>query len=66
MKFSYREEQRADRLLDVLTDEENGLRLIVSRLGAELVSLAKRDEAGEWIGFLYRDNDLTASAQRRT
>jgi galactose mutarotase-like enzyme len=63
MKFSYREEQRADRLLDVLTDEENGLRLIVSRLGAELVSLAKRDEAGEWIGFLYRDNDLTAPAQ---
>jgi galactose mutarotase-like enzyme len=63
MSFSHREEQRADRLLDVLTDEENGFRLVVSRLGAELVSLAKRNKAGEWIGFLYRDNDLTAPAQ---
>jgi len=45
--------------LDVLTDEENGLRVIVSRLGAELISMARMDEAGNWIGFLYRDNDLT-------
>jgi galactose mutarotase-like enzyme len=45
--------------LDVLTDEENGLRIIVSRLGAELVSMARINEAGKWIGFLYRDNDLT-------
>jgi galactose mutarotase-like enzyme len=70
MKFSYREEKRQvrqgtdlpgqDRQLDILTDEENGLRIIVSRLGAELVSLAHMDEAGEWIGFLYRDDDITA------
>ena len=59
MKFSHREDQRGDSLLDILTDEENGLRLIISRLGAELISLARRDNAGEWIGFLYRDNDLT-------
>ncbi|MGI8438001.1 MAG: hypothetical protein ACR2NX_14070 [Chthoniobacterales bacterium] len=58
MKFSHREEERAGRLLDVLTDEEIGLRIIVSRLGAELVSVARRDPAGEWIGFLHRDNDL--------
>jgi galactose mutarotase-like enzyme len=63
MSYSRREEQRAGRLLDVLTDEENGLRLIVSRLGAELVSLAKRNESGEWTGFLYRDNDITAQGQ---
>src|SRR5207244_12751472 len=63
MKFSRSEEQRGNRLLDVLTDEENGLRLTVSRLGAELVSLARRNKAGEWVGFLYRDNDITAPAK---
>jgi galactose mutarotase-like enzyme len=63
MKFSHREENRDDRLLDILTDEENGLRIIVSRFGAELISLARRDESGEWIGFLYRDNDITKPSQ---
>src|SRR5712691_5431456 len=61
--FSHREEKREDRLLDVLTDETNGLRLIVSRLGAELISLARINETGEWIGFLYRDNDLSVPSQ---
>ncbi|HSH37681.1 MAG TPA: hypothetical protein VK993_02750 [Chthoniobacterales bacterium] len=60
MRFSHREERRDGRLLDILTDEENGIRLIVSRLGAELVSVTCRDASGEWIGFLYRDNDLSA------
>src|SRR6202171_1234432 len=63
MRVSRRAEKRDDGLFDVLTDEENGLRIIVSRLGAELISLARANEAGEWIGFLYRDNDLTAPAQ---
>ncbi len=58
MKFSHREEIRDERLLDVLTDEEQGLRIVVSRLGAELVSLARRDANGNWIGFLYRDNEI--------
>ena len=62
MKFSHREETRAGRLLDVLTAEESGLRIIVSRLGAELVSLARRDRSGKWIGFLHRDNDLSKPA----
>ena len=58
MSFSRREERRGDRLLDVLTDETNGLRLIVSRLGAELISVARRNSAGGWIGFLNRDNEI--------
>jgi galactose mutarotase-like enzyme len=58
MSFSQREEKRGDRLLAVLTDETNGLRLIVSRLGAELISVARRNESGEWIGFLNRDNEI--------
>ena len=60
MKFSHTEENRDGRHLDVLTDEEDGLRIIVSRLGAELISMARINEAGEWVGFLYRDNDVTA------
>ena len=60
MSFSRREETRNDRQFDVLTDETNGQRLIVSRLGAELISVARRNAAGEWIGFLHRDDDLTA------
>jgi galactose mutarotase-like enzyme len=60
MKASHREEERGERQLDILTDEENGLRMIVSRLGAELISLARMNEAGDWIGFLYRDDDISA------
>jgi galactose mutarotase-like enzyme len=61
--FSHREETREKRLFDVLTDEAKGLRLIVSRLGAELVSLARRNESGDWTGFLHRDNDISAPAR---
>jgi galactose mutarotase-like enzyme len=63
MRISRSEEKREDQHLDTLTDEENGLRIIVSRLGAELISLARINEAGEWTGFLYRDNDLSKPSQ---
>jgi len=63
MKFSHTEEDRDGRHLDVLTDEENGLRIIVSRLGAELISLARMDGAGNWIGFLYRDYNVSMPSQ---
>jgi galactose mutarotase-like enzyme len=62
MNFSHHEEERDGQFVDVLTDERRGQRLIISRLGAELVSLARRDGAGEWKGFLYRDNDLRPPA----
>ncbi|HEX8490346.1 MAG TPA: hypothetical protein VF626_04975, partial [Chthoniobacterales bacterium] len=58
MNFTHREEKRGDRLFDVLSDEGNNLRLIVSRLGAELISVARRNAADEWIGFLNRDNEI--------
>jgi galactose mutarotase-like enzyme len=63
MRFSHCEEHRGDRHLDILTDKENGLRIIVSRLGAELISLARINEAGEWVGFLYRDNQVSMPSQ---
>jgi len=63
MKFSHTEEKREGQHLDVLIDEENGLRLVVSRLGAELISLARVNEEAQWTGFLYRDDDLSAPPQ---
>lgn len=63
MKLSHREERRGDRLLDVLTDDEAGVRLIVSRLGAELISVARRDARGAWRGFLWRDNEIVPPAK---
>jgi galactose mutarotase-like enzyme len=63
MKFSHSEEDREGKHLDVLTDEENGLRIIISRMGAELISLARVNEEGEWTGFLYRDNDLSKASK---
>jgi galactose mutarotase-like enzyme len=60
---SHSEEKRDGRDLDVLTDEENGLRIVVSRVGAELVSLARINETGQWTGFLYRDDDLSTPSQ---
>lgn len=63
MSFSHREEKRGERVLDTLTDESAGIRLVVSRLGAELVSLARR-VGNEWRGYLYRDNDVSAPASR--
>ncbi|MDQ6654210.1 MAG: hypothetical protein M3Y80_00155 [Verrucomicrobiota bacterium] len=67
MSFSHREETRGNRVLDVLTDETAGARIIVSRLGAELVSfgvatlLSPKSTAGAgWTGFLHRDNELSA------
>jgi galactose mutarotase-like enzyme len=50
-------------LLDVLTDEANGLRLVVSRLGAELISVERRNAGGDWIGFLNRDNEIGPPAK---
>ena len=62
MKSSHCEDKQKDRHLDVLIDEENGLRIIVLPLGAELISLARINEAGEWTGFLYRGQTI---CQRR-
>ncbi len=56
-------EEREGRTVDLLTDEESGTRLLVSRLGAEPVSLARRGPDGEWKGFLWRDGDLSKAAK---
>ena len=54
---AYQTFQQNGILLDQLTDEKTGLRITVSRTGAEMVSLARRDASGNWRGFLYRDGE---------
>ena len=52
MKFSHTEDKREGQHLGVFEPtEENGLRIVVSRLGAELVSVARMNEEGDWVGF---------------
>lgn len=57
--MNYQTIERDGVTLDILTNERDGIRIMVSRLGAELVSLAKRDAAGNWTGFLYRDSEVS-------
>jgi len=48
--------------VDVLEDATTGVRVHIRRKGAEMVSLARRNAAGDWVGFLYRDNDISTPA----
>ncbi len=50
-------------LIDRLTDNDKGLRFDICRHGAELVSLRRRNAAGDWEGFLHRDGELAPPAQ---
>jgi len=52
MKSSHCEDKQENRPLDILTDEENGLRIIVSRLGGPDQSCEnKRSRRMEWTVF---------------
>ena len=59
MSNQYETIELAGKTVDVLTNEVAGVRLTVARLGAEPVSLARRDADGQWTGFLWRDGDLS-------
>src|SRR4051812_5621525 len=52
----------AGQTVDTLSCETTGVRLTVARIGAELVSLARRTGSGEWRGFLHHDGDLSKVA----
>jgi len=62
MPATYEPLSRDGHTLDMLTDESNTLRIIVKRLGAELVSIQRRNSLGEWIGFLHRDGQVAPPA----
>ena len=59
MPFQHEEITRAGKVLDQLADEDSGFRLMIARLGAEPVGLARRGADGEWLGFLHRDGDVS-------
>ena len=63
MSYQHEVAVRAGKTLDVLTDDASGTRLMIARLGAEPVSLARRDASGAWRGFLYRDGDLSPATE---
>ena len=44
--------------LDQIEEVSSGLRLMISRTGAEPVSLALREGENEWAGFLWRDGEV--------
>ncbi len=58
MGAAYAVEEHAGRVIDVLTDPGSGVRLMISRAGAELVSLARQKPDGAWQGFLWRDGEF--------
>jgi galactose mutarotase-like enzyme len=62
MRFGHRSFEQNGQRLDEVIDLEAGTRMIVSDHGAELVSLAKHAPAEEWIGYLYRDADVSTPA----
>lgn len=55
--------EREGLCLDRITDEDAGVRIEISRVGAEIVSLARRSADGSWTGFLYRDGDVTQPSE---
>ncbi len=62
MKFLFKSLDSAAGVIDCLEDPESGIRLAISRCGAEPVSLARRNAQGEWQGFLWRDGELEKPA----
>src|SRR6266404_3642712 len=62
MKFSHcKDKGRID--ISTFWPTRRTASIIVSRLGTRLITLARINEAGEWIGFLYRDNEVSAPSQ---
>jgi len=47
--------------LDLL-DDGQGQRILINRLGAEMIGLQVKDAASQWQGFLYRDGDVAPPA----
>jgi hypothetical protein len=63
MSCTYEVIEKEGKVIDVMTDDTAGMRIMVLRKGAELLSLAKRNARGEWIGFLHRDGEVSTPAE---
>jgi galactose mutarotase-like enzyme len=62
MRFRHLTFEEQNQRLDEVTDEKEGTRIRVTDQGAELVSLAKRRTEQDWVGYLYRDADVSIPA----
>ncbi|MEO6052469.1 MAG: hypothetical protein ABIP97_00500 [Chthoniobacterales bacterium] len=60
MSFQYEVIEENGEVFDELTDLLNQVRVRIRRLGAEPVSLSRRNSDGQWKGFLHRDADMSA------
>jgi galactose mutarotase-like enzyme len=62
MRFQRRSFDEDGHRFTELVDQVAGFRILVDHTGAELISVARRDPADEWHGYLYRDGDLSVPA----
>jgi galactose mutarotase-like enzyme len=62
MRFQRRSFDEGGHRFTELVDQVAGFRILVDHTGAELISVARRDPADEWHGYLYRDGDLSVPA----
>jgi galactose mutarotase-like enzyme len=59
MGFRHRVIEQDGQRLHEVADSEQGYRIQVNNLGAELVSIARREPDGTFAGYLYRDGDVS-------
>ncbi len=57
MSATHQVESDAAGTYDVLENADAGIRISVARIGAEMISLARRATDGSWVGFLHRDGE---------
>jgi galactose mutarotase-like enzyme len=62
MSSLYQYQEKDGVHLDHLSDPASGIRITVNRHGAELISIARRDDTEKWTGFLYRDGQAAPPA----
>jgi galactose mutarotase-like enzyme len=63
MNVRYETTTRDGHTLDILADDDTGIGIVVTRRGAELVSLTRQNARGEHVGFLWRDGDITKAPE---
>ena len=63
MGFEYRTLEKDKHRLDQIVDSESGFQIIVDRLGAELVGIARRRANADSIAYLYRDGEVARSGK---
>jgi galactose mutarotase-like enzyme len=63
MGFAHRAFEKDQHRLDQIVDCESGFQIVVDRLGAELVGIARRRANADSIAYLYRDGEVSHSGK---